>query len=307
MDLSRLLVRDVADLEKSDMADSAIAAFRQNRVREVVILARRGPAQAAFAAKELEDIVDLPNVRVVVDAAHVAQDLANGSELDGLVKRKLEYLRTLAEREAAASPPAEKDKRVVFRFLTSPVEIVGDGGRVTGIRVEKNALVTDAKGRTAARGTGVFETIPVGLVFRSVGYRGVPIPGVPFDEAAGIVPNVEGRVQRDGAPWPGVYVAGWIKRGPSGVIGTNKSDAADTVRKMIEDIAALRAEGGSPDKSRPREGILALLSERGVVPVTWTDWKKLDRLERERGAAVGKVRDKFTETDAMLSALSGLV
>jgi ferredoxin--NADP+ reductase len=295
MDLSRLLVKSMDELATTDMPAYALNAFRMNRVREVVVLVRRGPAQAAFAAKELEDIVDLPGVHVQLDAAHVRADLESGAAEDGLTKRKLEYLATLAGREETPG-----SKRVVLRFLASPVEILGDGKRVTGIVVEENALVKDDRGRVAARGTGRVETIPVGLVFRSVGYRGVPIAGVPFDAAAGIVPNLEGRVLRDGAPWPDVYVSGWIKRGPSGVIGTNKSDAAATVQRMVEDIAG-RTEPSPPRKSR--DAVDALLRERSVRVVTWADWKKLDALERARGSEVGKVREKLTSTAEALSVL----
>jgi ferredoxin--NADP+ reductase len=230
-----------------------------------------------------------------VDAAHVRADLESGAAEDGLAKRKLEYLATLVGRECTPG-----SKRVVLRFLASPVEILGDGERVTGIVVEENALVKDDRGRIAARGTGRVETIPVGLVFRSVGYRGVPIPGIPFDDAAGIVPNLDGRVLRDGAPWPNVYVSGWIKRGPSGVIGTNKSDAAATVQRMVEDLAGAT----EPEvREKSRAAIDALLRERSVRVVSWADWKKLDALERTRGSEVGKVREKLTSTSEALSVL----
>ncbi|HVU02212.1 MAG TPA: FAD-dependent oxidoreductase [Polyangiaceae bacterium] len=298
MDLSRLLVRPYADLRRTDMANAALAAFAESRVREIVVLARRGPAQAAFAAKELEDIVELPGVHVSVDREHVRADLA-ACEADhqtphhGLLKRKLEFLAHLAEKE-----PKPGDKRVVLRFFASPVRLHGEAGRVTGIEIERNQLVTDERGRTSARGTGVFETLPVGLVFRSVGYRGVPIPGLPFDDGAGIVPNADGRVLRNGHPWPNVYVAGWIKRGPSGVIGTNKSDAAHTVQKMLEDAPAL---DGTPEKSG--EGIVDVLRERGIHFVTYPDWKALDAIEVERGKASGKVREKLVRVPEMLGAL----
>jgi ferredoxin--NADP+ reductase len=296
MDLSRLLMKSVSELATTDMPPYALEAFGKSRVKEVVVLARRGPAQAAFAAKELEDIVDLPGVDVIVDADHVRADIESGAAEDGLSKRKLDYLATVAGRPATAG-----SKRVILRFLASPVEILGEGGRVTGIIVEENALVTDEHGRIAARGTGRTQTIPVGLVFRSVGYRGVPIPGVPFDAAAGIVPNVEGRVLKDGEPWPDVYVSGWIKRGPSGVIGTNKSDAAATVQRMVEDIAG-RSEP-EPTVKSSRTAIDALLKDRGVRVVTWADWKRLDALERARGAEVGKVREKLTATTEALAVL----
>lgn len=292
MDLTRMLLQDPDRLATTDIADHALSVFRRSRVREVVLLARRGPAQAAFATKELEDIVELPGVDVVIDHAHVRADVESGDEYDGLTKRKLEYLATLATR-----PKSSGDRRAVFRFLTSPVEIVGDGSKVTGLSIEHNELVKDHKGRTSARGTGRIETIETGLVFRSVGYRGVPIPGLPFDEQQGIVPNAEGRVLRNGQALPAVYVSGWIKRGPSGVIGTNKSDAAATVQKMAEDARDRTA----PPK--PREAVDELLGSRNVRVVTWKDWRRLDGIERERGAATGKVREKLTRLSDAVAAL----
>jgi ferredoxin--NADP+ reductase len=294
MDLTRMLLQSPDELAKTDIDSQALEVFRGNRVREVVLLARRGPAQAAFATKELEDIVDLPGVEVVIDHDHVRGDIESGEEFDGLTKRKLEYLATLATRKTGSA-----EKRAIFRFLTSPLEIIGDGGRVTALRIEHNELVKDGKGRTSARGTGRSETISTGLVFRSVGYRGVPIPGLPFDEKQGIVPNQDGRVLVGGEPVPNLYVSGWIKRGPSGVIGTNKSDAAGTVQKMAEDIA------GKTSPARPRAAMDDLLGSRNVRVVNWADWRRIDRLERERGEAKGKVREKLTRLEDVLSALSG--
>ncbi|HEX4335701.1 MAG TPA: FAD-dependent oxidoreductase [Polyangiaceae bacterium] len=293
MDLTRMLLQPPAELAKTDIDRRALAVFERSRVREVVLLARRGPAQAAFAAKELEDIVEMPGIDVVIDHEHVRADIESGEEHDVLTKRKLEYMATLATRKVGNG-----DRRMIFRFLTSPVEVVGDGGKVTGLRVEHNELVKDHKGRSSARGTGRLETFDTGLVFRSVGYRGVPIAGLPFDEKQGIVPNLEGRVLRGGEVLPRVYVSGWIKRGPSGVIGTNKSDAAATVQKMVEDLAGLTAP------ARPKEAIDALLASRGVRVVTLDDWHRIDRIERERGASLGKVRDKLTSLEDVLSALS---
>ncbi|HVW30104.1 MAG TPA: FAD-dependent oxidoreductase [Polyangiaceae bacterium] len=293
MDLTRMLLQGHERLAKTDIAEHALEVFRKSRVREVVLVARRGPAQAAFATKELEDIVELPDVAVDIDPAQVRADVESGEEHDGLTKRKLEYLATLATRDKGTS-----DRRAIFRFLASPVEIVGEGGKVTGLSIEHNELVKDHAGRASARGTGRIETIPAGLVFRSVGYRGVPIPGLPFDEKQGIVPNAEGRVQRNGETVPFVYVAGWIKRGPSGVIGTNKSDASGTVQKMLEDIR----DRAAPPK--PREAVDDLLRSRGVRVVTWSDWQRLDRVERERGAAIGKIREKVTHLSDVVAALS---
>lgn len=293
MDISRMLVRSYEDLLQTDVADYSLDFFAKNKVREILIIARRGPAQAAFATKELMDIVELPGVEVIVDPEHVRQ--AQQEEgLDGLTRRKLDYLASLA-----AKPRALAAKTIRLWFLASPVEILGDGGRVTAMKVERNALVHGERG-TQAVGTGEYETVPVGLVFRSVGYRGVPLDGVPFDERQGIIPNVDGRVLRDGQPWPNVYVAGWIKRGPSGVIGTNKSDAADTVKKMLEDIAG-RAEPAAEHKSRA--SVDALLASRGVRVITFDDWRKIDQFEVDTGRRLGRVRQKLTSVAAMLERL----
>lgn len=297
MDIARMLAKSYDEIAKTDIADYALGAFRENQVKEIVVLGRRGPAQAAFATKELEDIVELPDVEVVVDAAQVQADLESGEEFDGLQKRKLDYLATLTHRQHES-----KKKRIVLRFLASPAEIVGEGGKVAGLRIEHNAIAKDDKGRFVARGTGRFETLPLGLVFRSVGYRGVPIDGVPFDDKQGIVPNREGRVFQGTECVPNMYVSGWIKRGPSGVIGTNKSDAAATVQKMLEDV---RGRSEPVTEERTRGAVDALLRNRGVRVVSFADWKHLDGLERERGKAVGKVREKFTRVADMLAAASG--
>jgi ferredoxin--NADP+ reductase len=295
MDISRMLVKSIEEISATDVADYALDVFRTNKVKEVLVLGRRGPAQAAFATKELEDIVELADIEVVVDAAQVRADLESGEEFDGLQKRKLDYLATLASRE---SSPGKK--RIVLKFLVSPAEIIGDNGKVVGLRLEHNEITKDEKGRFVARGTGRFETVPLGLVFRSVGYRGVPLEGLPFDDRQGIIPNREGRVVSGAEVVPNLYLSGWIKRGPSGVIGTNKSDAAATVQKMIEDIAGRTDE---PNPAKSREAVDALLRERDVRVVTFADWKRIDQLERERGKKLGKVRDKFTRVADMLDEL----
>ncbi len=293
MDLTRMLLQPVEELARTDVANHALDVFRGSRVREVVLLGRRGPAQAAFATKELEDIACLPDVTVSIDAAQVRADREDENALDGLTKRKLDFLSKLAGR-----PSEPRSKQVRFRFLVSPVEITAANGRVSGIVVEHNEVVRDASGRVSARGTGQLEAIPVGLVFRSVGYRGVPIVGLPFDETKGIVPNRDGRVVRDGTPVPHVYVSGWIKRGPSGVIGTNKSDAAATVQRMVED-----ARGDGRESRKTRDAFDALLRERGIRVVSWKDWQTLDRIERERGKSAGKVREKLTLPSDVRAAL----
>lgn len=294
MDLARILLRDPEELAATDITTQALGILRGSRIREVVILARRGPAQAAFAAKELEDIGELAGVDVHVDVAQVRADLDAMDPHAGHDRHKLEVLATLGEK-----PKDAARKRLVIRFLAAPSEIVGDGSRVTGIRVEETELVRSDDGRVSARGSGRFETIDAGLVVHSVGYRGVPVPGLPFEDAHGTIPNAEGRVTDCGAVLPNLYVAGWIKRGANGVVGTNKGDAAATVTRMLEDNAGRESR---PAAEVSRAVIDELLRERGVRVVTWEGWKAIDRVERERGKAAGKVREKLTSFDELLAA-----
>jgi len=294
MDLARMLLRDPADLASTDIAANALETLKRSRIRRVVILARRGPAEAAFAAKELEDITELPGLGMTVDARLVREALATVDPHDAHEKHKLEVLARLVD---GGTP--EASKHLEIRFLASPVAILGDAGRVVAVRIEHNEIADAEGGGRIARGTGRFEEIAAGLVLRSVGYLGVPIPGLPFDARRGIVPNSEGRVLADSGVLAGVYVAGWIKRGASGVVGTNKGDAASTVTRMLEDLPQLPQRDAAVVS---RDAVDALLSARGVRVVTWEDWKRIDVAERERGGAAGKVREKFTRVDEMLKA-----
>ncbi|MFN2425193.1 MAG: FAD-dependent oxidoreductase [Candidatus Binatia bacterium] len=293
MDLARMLLRDPADLATTDIADYALEALRRSRIREVVILARRGPAEGAFAAKELEDIAELPGLDVSVDAGLVRDATAAADPHHGTERHKLEVLTRIA-----AAQGRDATRTLALRFLTSPVEIVGDGGRVCAVRIEHNELVRRGED-VVARGTGRTESVPAGLVLRSVGYLGVPIPGLPFDPSRGTVPNVDGRVLDDGSIRPRVYVAGWIKRGATGVVGTNKADAASTVARMLEDLPQLDSRDAD---AVSRGAIDNALRARGIRVVTWEGWKRIDRREREEGAAAGKVRRKLTSISDLLEA-----
>jgi ferredoxin--NADP+ reductase len=190
-----------------------------------------------------------------------------------------------------------------MRFLTSPIEMIGEDGHVTCVKVERNRLVLDKRGGLRAQGTGVHDIIEAGLVLRSVGYRGVPLPGVPFEEGTFIIPNINGRVigVHDGEPIPGEYVVGWAKRGPSGVIGTNKPDAVATVASMVEDVPTLQ---GILDQNRDPERIVALLRARKLEFVTYADWKRLDAYETSLGAAQGRPRIKVTTVPEMLEVIN---
>lgn len=299
IDVARILVLSLDRLGKTDIADHALEALRTSRVRRVTLLGRRGPAQASFTNPELREFGRLDGVCAEVDGAELELDEAGRAEIeDNAVKtRNMATLRGYAE-----SACEDGERMVTFRFLVSPVDVVGEGGRVTGVRIERNRLVAQEDGYIRADGTGELEVVPCGMVIRSVGYRGAPLPGVPFDERRGIVPNEGGRVVREvgGAVVPGEYVVGWAKRGPSGVIGTNKADAAATVALMREDReGGVVAGGGGPRE----EGDLAkLLRERGVGWVDVGGWGRLDAVETERGKAQGRPRVKFCTVAEMLGA-----
>lgn len=292
MDVTRILVSDPDELAKTDIADHALEALRASKVREVVMLGRRGPAQAAFTNPELKEFGELAGVDVIVDPADVELDSASQAALEGdkTATKNVDMLRAYAERGATGAP-----RRIVMRFLVSPVEVLGTDGKVSGVRIEQNTLAVSADGTLRPRGTGVFEDLDCGIILRSVGYRGAPLPGVPFDEATGTIPNVAGRVVQTagGEPVPGEYVVGWAKRGPSGVIGTNKPDSVSTVQSMLADLETL--PGGAEDGD-----IAALLHDRGVDYVSYADWKHLDAYETAQGETQGRPRVKVTRVAEML-------
>ena len=298
MDVTRLLARDPEELATTDITDYALDALRKSRVKTVWLLGRRGPAEAAYSPAEIEEIGELSAADLVVEAAEAAVTDVSKAELsDPVVKKKVDYVQAHAKLGAGT-----KARKVRLRFLVSPVELVGEGGRVKALRVEKNVLVADPKGGVKAKGTGVFETIPVGMVLRSVGYRGIPVPEVPFDERSGHIPHENGRVvSAPGKPLPGHYVVGWAKRGPSGLIGTNRADSVATVQSLLEDVKT----GALPPAPEPAlEATLRLLSDKKLRALSFADWQAIDRIERENGAKKGKIREKFTSIEAMLAALA---
>jgi ferredoxin--NADP+ reductase len=303
MDVARILARSQRELKETDIADYALEALAHSRVRNIYILGRRGPVQAKFTNPEIKEVSEMEDAQAVVDPAELELDPYSQTYLDTaddkVAAKNLEYLR-----KYAATSPQGKPKRVIFRFLVSPVELVGtESGGVEAISVVKNELYQDDRGELRSRATDQIETIPVGMVFRSVGYRGVPLPGVPFHEPWGTIPNDKGRVLtqlKGGEQVTGDYVVGWIKRGPTGVIGTNKPDSVETVESLIEDAAAGRILSPS---NPSREAVEGLLKERGIRYVTFDDWRIIDQLELERGRAVGRPRLKFSRVQDMLDAL----
>ena len=302
VDVARILCRTQEELAATDIADHALEALRESKVRQVYVLGRRGPAQAAFTNAEVKELGEMPGAECSVLPEEMELDTITREMIeakpDKMTARKLDILGGLAGR----SEP-DKPSKLRIRFLVSPVEILGDDeGRVRAVRIERNRLERADGGRTRSVGTGEHETLEAGLVFRSVGYRSRAIPGVPFREDWAIIPNDKGRVQEsaDGPLRPGEYVAGWAKRGPTGVIGTNKPDALETVQSMVEDLGAgktLAPEAPSP------EAVDALLADRQPRVFRFDDWKKLDEQEVAAGQAAGRPRVKFTDIDAMWSAL----
>jgi ferredoxin/flavodoxin---NADP+ reductase len=282
LDVARMLALTPEELAPTDTTDAAIDAINGAGIREILVVGRRGPVQAAWTPVEVGELGELAGADIVVEPIQLELDAASAAELEAAaptVKRSVEHLR-----DYAARTPEGKPRRIVLRFLASPVAILGDG-KVEAIELVRNELV---QGRAVA--TDEQETVPCGIVFRSVGYRGVALPGVPFDDGSGTIPNEGGRVE------PGLYAAGWIKRGPSGVIGTNKKDATETIALLVEDAQA----GKLPPRG---EGTLEdLLSERDVDAILYAGWEAIDRAERGAGEPHGRPRIKLATWDDLLGA-----
>jgi ferredoxin--NADP+ reductase len=302
LDVARMLALTPQQLASTDIADHALEALTASEIEEVVVLGRRGPAQAAFTNPELRELGELVDADVVVDSAEVELDEHSAAFLDSdaadtAARRNVEILHDYAKRESTG-----KRKRIVLRFLLSPLEILGDG-RVEGLRVVRNKIELTADGAMVARATEDVDTIEADLVFRSIGYRGVPIPGVPFDERQATIHNVGGRVTdpQTGAVLSGVYAAGWAKRGPSGVIGTNKKCARETVDLLLEDAAAGRL-------SQPKAGcdeLVAQIVDRGVELVNYVGWEAIDAYERRLGESRGRPRVKLVRREELLARAIG--
>jgi ferredoxin--NADP+ reductase len=295
IDVARMLVLDPGELAPTDTADHAIDAFGMAGVTEVVLLGRRGPAEAAFTNPELRELGELQRADVIVDPRQLEGIPEPG---DTTRRRNVEILREYAQRT-----PAGKSHRLELRFLRSPLEVLGEGedGPVTGVRVGINRLLTGADGRVRAEATGEQEVIECGLVLRSIGYRGVPLAEIPFDAERGLIRNAGGRVVSDDGPCPGEYAVGWIKRGPSGVIGTNKKDAADTVARIIEDEQAGALRRPAPELAGG-DAIQAWLRERVPDLVTWAGWEAIDAHESSLGTAAGRPRVKLVRMAELVQA-----
>jgi ferredoxin--NADP+ reductase len=299
MDVTRILVTSPDTLMKTDMADHALEKLRESKIREVVVLGRRGAAQASFTNPEIKELGKLAGVDVIVDPQNIELDPTSMAtiEKDRTAMANLECLHDYATRTEHIAP-----RRITMRFLASPVEIVDGNGQITAVRIERNELVVDSSGGLRAKGTGEFEIIEAGLVLRSIGYRSLPIEGVPFNSKTSTISNIAGRVvQRDtGRVVPGEYVVGWAKRGPTGLIGNNKPDSVATVESMLTDLPTLQ---GIRDDQRDLSRIEAFLREREIDYVTCQDWKILDQYEGACGASEGRPRVKVTTVSEMMAVI----
>jgi ferredoxin--NADP+ reductase len=305
LDVARMLCLTHSELAGTDIADHALEVLEQSRIAEVVVVGRRGPAQTSFTNPELLELGELSDADVIVDQAELDRALAvpdPHAEANAISRRNVEILRSYAAR-----PPEGHRKRIVLRFLLSPLALTaGEDGRVGAVELVGNELQPDVEGTLRARPGGERETIPAGVVFRAIGYRGIPLPGVPFDERAAVIPNVDGRVidPGTGTAVSGEYVVGWIKRGPTGVIGTNKKDAQQTVSAILADLGAVpdgsKERARRPESSGNPEAIEELLLARQPALVTYAGWSEIDRHERALGAPSGRPRVKLTRIEEML-------
>jgi ferredoxin/flavodoxin---NADP+ reductase len=300
MDVARMLALTDHELRQTDTADHAIEALDAKQIREIVVLGRRGPVQAAFTNPEIKELGEMEDADVIVDPQEVELDPASqayveSDEADKTTKVNFETLKEFSQRQ-----PEGKKQRIVLRFLASPVEIKGDG-KVESIVVGRNELVEEG-GTLRARDTGEREELECGLVLRSVGYTGIPIEGVPFDEKRGLILNEGGRIldSHDAGHKTGHYTAGWIKRGPSGVIGTNKKDALETVQNLFEDVEGEKLL--SPENPDP-SAVEDLLRERNIRFITFEDWQAIDQAEVGRGEPHGRPRVKFVRVEEMLETV----
>ena len=295
-DVARMLALTRDELAQTDVADHALEILAESKVREIVVLGRRGPAQAAFTNPELLELGEMTDADVFVEARDVEMDPLSRawleSEASNTARKNVDILSGYAERT-----PEGKRRRIVLRFLVSPVAILGTD-RVEGIRICHNQL-QEQDGRLRARATDATEELDCGLVFRSIGYRGTPLPGLPFDEQQGTIPNDGGHVLVGEEPLLGDYVVGWIKRGPTGIIGTNKRDAQETVSMLLADVDAGRLRvPADPD----RASLEALLAERAPGHVTYAGWEAIDRAEKQAGEPHGRPRVKLVSFDELLEA-----
>jgi ferredoxin--NADP+ reductase len=303
MDVARILARTYDELRATDIADYALEQLKDSNVKEIYVLGRRGPLQAAFTNPEIKELGEMEDAEVMVSQDEADLDPLSQEEIDEGRAERSAVKNVEILREYVEAGPQNARRKIIFRFLVSPVEIMGED-KVEKVRIVKNELYRKPNGTLRPRATEETEVLDIDLIFRSIGYRGVPLKGVPFREDWGIIPNEEGRIMTQpegGEQVIGEYVVGWIKRGPSGIIGTNKPDSIATCKVMLEDMEAGKVlEPANPS----REDMEALLNDKNIPFVTYEDWGIIDQLEIERGEAIGRPRLKFSNVDDMIRALN---
>lgn len=302
LDCARVLLRPWGELSTTDAASHAINVLRESNVKQVHLIGRRGPAQAAFTPKELRELLNLPgiNVRILPDGCLNLSPACQEEVSTNRVKRRIvEVMQKSLVRPNQGDDSTNRS--LYIHFYRSPHELVCDNtGKLSGLQLERTMLSGNR-----AIGTGEFETLPIQMLLTSIGYKSLPMEGAPFDEKRGIIPNVHGQVVTETTETgldPGLFVCGWIKRGPTGIIGTNLIDAEDTVEMMVKQKATFPSihavkPGG--------EGLASLLQSRGCSPISFADWEKIDSAEKERGTLVGKPREKFTSIHDMVDIARG--
>ena len=295
-DVSRILAKTVDELKHTDIAQHALDVLAESKIKEIYVIGRRGPAQAKFTPKELREFGELQDCDPIVDSEALKLNAASEKELEDKSnigsKKIYDLFCDYADRTMTG-----KKRQCYFQFLRSPIELIGDT-RIEKVKLEINELSGDAF-KQSARGTGETYELDTGILFRSIGYRGVPMPGVPFHESWGTFPNQDGRITENDKVVPQLYTAGWIKRGPTGIIGTNRADSVATVKSLLEDINTL----DSNEEKQASKSIYPLLDKRNVRYINFKEWKQIDAKEIETGKPKGKPREKFTYVNEMLSVI----
>jgi ferredoxin--NADP+ reductase len=298
LDVARILCKTADELSATDISQKALEQLAESKIRKVHLVGRRGPAQAAFTPMEIREFGELSDCAPVVNPADLDLNYSSQAELadpkNSQKQKNYEILKQLT-----TADPGQKSKRFIMHFRKSPAAMYGDSsGKLNRLYLEKNKLVGEP-GQQKSMGTGEKEKVDCGILFRSVGYRGLPLEGVPYEERWGTIPNQAGRVMDSEHIFAGIYTTGWIKRGPSGVIGTNKPDSEETVQSLLADVKDL-----NPCKTPDTRSLLDLLKKQKVRYLTYSDWKKIDAVELERGAKTGKPREKVLSVKEMLEIIS---